>query len=66
MLAGSAQAAARERAHGEGESERFIGRLRLAIAWVNRNRRNFFLQLCSDRVDRATEVLERQGARTSF
>ena len=44
----------------------FIVRIRAAVAWVNRNRRNLFLQLCSDQKDRARELLDRDGSRTSF
>ena len=44
----------------------FVVRLRAAVAWVNKYRRALFLELCSDQKDRAQEVLEMQGSRTSF
>ena len=44
----------------------FIRRLRNAIAWVSKNRKGLLWELCSDQKERAREVLERVGGRTSF
>ena len=44
----------------------FLQRLRNAVAWVNTNRSNLLKELCEDQKDRAKEVLERKGGRTSF
>ena len=44
----------------------FLQRLRNAVAWVNTSRSNLLKELCEDQKDRAKEVLERKGGRTSF
>ena len=46
--------------------EAFVARLRNAVVWINKNRRQLFLKLCSDQKARAAEVLLREGGRTSF
>ena len=46
--------------------EAFVVRLRNAVVWLNRNRRQLFLELCSDQKARASEVILRDGGRTSF
>ena len=44
----------------------FVARLRLAVRWVNANRSQLLLELCSDQKSRAREVLKLEGSRTSF
>ena len=44
----------------------FVARVRLAVRWVNANRSQLLLELCSDQKSRAREVLKLEGSRTSF
>ena len=47
------------------DREEFIKRLRLAVAWVNRNRRSYLRHLCRAQKERAEEVLDQKGGRTT-
>ena len=45
----------------------FVARLRVAVAWVNRNRTDLFLQWCTDQKERARECVDvRNGGRTGY
>jgi len=44
--------------------DEFVKRLRAAVVWVNRNRRNYFLQLCSSQKELALDVQLQRGGRT--
>ena len=44
----------------------FVRRLRNAVSWVNRNRAEVLKKLCEDQKDRAKELLDRKGSRTSY
>ena len=42
----------------------FVRRLRAAVAWVNRNRHNYLLQLCASQKTLAKDVQLQRGGRT--
>ena len=44
--------------------DEFVARLRSAVAWVNRNRRNLFMRICNSQVERANDVIQAKGGRT--
>ena len=44
--------------------DQFILRLRAAVSWVNRNRKEYLEKLCSDQKERARDVMEMDGGRT--
>ena len=49
----------------EGRSD-FVARLRNAIRWVNVNRREQLVMLCSNQKERARDVLLLKGGRTTW
>ena len=44
--------------------DKFIVRLRAAVAWVNLRRQVYLLKICMDQKDRARDVIKMQGGRT--
>ena len=44
----------------------FIRRLRAAVQWMNRNRREQLLKFCQNQKERAREVIDLKGSRTSW
>ena len=42
----------------------FVIRLRNAIAWLNKHRAEYFMELCTSQKERARDVRDAQGART--
>ena len=42
----------------------FVARLRQAVVWVNRNRREYLVKLCQNQKERAADVQEMEGGRT--
>lgn len=46
------------------DRESFLKRLRLAVQWVNRNRRDYLRHLCLSQKDRARDVILLDGGRT--
>ena len=42
----------------------FVVRLRLAVAWVNRNRAEYLMHLCNAQKERARDVISLEGGRT--
>ena len=44
--------------------DRFIVRLRAAVAWVNVRRRAYLVKICTDQKERARDVIALNGSRT--
>mgnify|MGYP002525929930 CR=1 FL=1 len=42
----------------------FIVRLRAAVAWVNKNRADYLMELCTCQKEWAQDVLDQKGGRT--
>ena len=42
----------------------FVIRLRHAVAWLNKHRAEYFMELCTSQKERARDVRDVQGART--
>ena len=58
-----ARLAATEPGHMESR-DRFVVRLRAAVAWVNLRRKAYLLKICTDQKERARDVILMTGSRT--